>query len=110
MNIKRSDRPVILSEFGGISLKVKENSYSRYTNYGYGKCKTKEDLTDAFVKLYEDQIIPGIKNGLCGSIYTQAFDVEDETNGLYTYDRKVCKVIENKMRDLSKILRIDDEA
>ena len=110
VNIKRSDRPVILSEFGGISLKVKENSYSRYTNYGYGKCRTKEDLTNAFVKLYEEQVIPGIKNGLCGSIYTQAFDVEDETNGLYTYDRKVCKVIEKEMKDLSEKLRIDDEA
>ena len=37
-------------------------------------------------------IIPGIKKGICGCIYTQVSDVEDEINGLYSYDRKVCKV------------------
>ena len=108
VHVKRSSRPVILSEFGGISLKIKEHSYSKYTNYGYGKCKLKEDLTKELVKLYERQIIPEIKNGLCGSIYTQAFDVEDETNGLYTYDRKECKVLPEYFAELADKLKIED--
>ena len=37
-------------------------------------------------------VFPSLINGLCGCIYTQLSDVEDEINGLYTYDRKVCKV------------------
>ena len=97
-----------MSEFGGISLKIKEHSYSKNTNYGYGKCKLKEDLTKELVKLYERQIIPEIKNGLCGSIYTQAFDVEDETNGLYTYDRKECKVLPEYFAELADKLKIED--
>ena len=48
-------------------------------------------LNEALVKLYTDEIIPCIRNGLCASIYTQVSDVEDEINGFLTYDRAVCK-------------------
>ena len=47
--------------------------------------------------MYEKMIIPAIKDGLSGCVYTQVSDVEDEINGLYTYDRKVCKVNKEKM-------------
>ena len=47
-------------------------------------------------------IIPSINDGLCGCIYTQVSDVEDEVNGLYTYDRAVCKVEKEKMRKLAR--------
>ena len=104
--LKYTDRPLILSEFGGLSYRIPEHSYSRFINYGYGKCKSPEETGKAIVKLYEDQVIPEIERGLCGSIYTQAFDVEDETNGLYTYDRKVCKCDPEAMRELAKKLRI----
>ena len=107
VTLEPSERPIVLSEFGGISLKLKEHSYSKYVNYGYGKTKTAEELTDAFVNLYESEIIPLIDKGLCGTIYTQAYDVEDETNGLYTYDRKVCKVDRERVYELSKKLRIE---
>ena len=33
-----------------------------------------------------------MSQGLCAAIYTQVSDVEDEINGLLTYDRKVCKL------------------
>ena len=46
-------------------------------------------------------LIPSIKNGLCGSVYKQIVDVEDEVNGLYTYDRRVCKVEKEKMQALT---------
>jgi len=51
--------------------------------------------------MYENMIEPFIKDGLCGCVYTQLSDVEDEVNGLYTYDRKVCKVDKAWMRDLA---------
>ena len=53
------------------------------------------------VQMYEKMILPGIKNGVCGCIYTQVSDVEDEVNGIYTYDRKVCKVNKERMQELA---------
>ena len=47
------------------------------------------------------EIIPAVKQGLCGAVYTQLSDVEDETNGLYSYDRRVCKVNEQRMKDIA---------
>lgn len=104
--MKKSYRPVILSEFGGYSLKIPEHSFNQKKNYGYGKAENSKELTDMIEKLYREEIIPAIKDGLCGTIYTQATDVEDETNGFYTYDRKICKVDAERMRKLAKDLKI----
>lgn len=106
VKLEASDRPIILSEFGGFSLKIKEHSFSRFVNYGYGKCNDSNELTERIVKLYEEQIIPLIDKGLCGTVYTQATDVEDETNGFYTYDRKICKVNCEEFCKLSEKLKI----
>ena len=48
--------------------------------------------------MYAEMVNPAIAQGLCGVVYTQLSDVEDEINGLYTYDRQVCKVDGAKMR------------
>ena len=53
------------------------------------------------VNMYEEMILSGLDKGICGCVYTQLSDVEDEVNGLYTYDRKVCKVNVSKMQDLA---------
>lgn len=97
-------RPVILSEFGGFSYKIMEHSFNLKKTYGYGKAISSEELTDMIVSLYEKEIIPKIPLGLSGTIYTQFTDVEDETNGFYTYDRRVCKVDKKRMLELSKKL------
>jgi beta-galactosidase/beta-glucuronidase len=104
---KKSDKPVILSEFGGYSYKLNEHSFNLDNTYGYGKINSKEQFDEAITKLYTEQIIPEIKNGLCSDIYTQLSDVEDETNGLITYDRKVLKISTNIMKEIKK--KIDDE-
>lgn len=101
VTFERSNRPIIVSEFGGYSLKLNEHSFNKKKNYGYGKARNERELTDMIVRLYSEEIIPRIKDGLCGTIYTQATDVEDETNGFYTYDRKVCKVVEKDMLELA---------
>ena len=49
-------------------------------------------------------LFPSILNGLCGSVFTQLSDVEEEENGLYTYDREVCKVNKKQIQDLNKRL------
>ena len=104
VQIEESDRPIILSEFGGYSYKIPEHSFNLKKNYGYGKAESSEQLTEMVVSLYTKDILPAIDKGLCGSIYTQATDVEDETNGFYTYDRKVCKVDADRMRKLAEAL------
>ena len=104
--MKKSNRPVILSEFGGFSYKIAEHSFNLKKTYGYGKANDSKALTDMIVNLYEKEIIPAISDGLCGTIYTQATDVEDETNGFYTYDRKVCKVDAKRIRAVFDKLRV----
>ena len=56
----------------------------------------------AIESLYIKEIIPAIKKGLCGAVYTQLSDVEDETNGLLSYDRKALKVDKDRMLKLSE--------
>lgn len=97
MDLPKTERPLIVSECGGYSYPINGHIYSKYNNYGYGAFESSEKLTDSIVDMYEKMIIPAIKSGLSGCIYTQLSDVEDETNGIYTYDRKICKVDEEKI-------------
>lgn len=102
VEFEETERPHILSEFGGYSYILNEHCYSLYHQHGYGFCESSEALTERIIEAYEKMVITGIEKGLCGSVYTQLSDVEDEVNGLYTYDRKVCKVDMKKMQDLSE--------
>jgi beta-galactosidase/beta-glucuronidase len=106
---KRNKKPVILSEFGGYSYKLDEHSFNLDNTYGYGKIKTKEQFDESLTKLYFEQIIPAIKDGLSSDVYTQLSDVEDETNGLITYDRKVLKVSKETMLKISEALKKEIE-
>lgn len=84
---KRSDdRPVVLSEYGGYNLLVEGHAWGA-KNFGYRRTGTAADLLERFRALHEDEIWPAIAEGLCASVYTQLTDVEDELNGLLTYDR-----------------------
>lgn len=95
------ERPMFLSECGGFSYAVEGHMFNTEKTYGYGACKSSEELTDRIVNMYNVMVIPGIKGGVCGCVYTQVSDVEDEINGMYTYDRKVCKVNKEKMQALA---------
>ena len=70
-----------------------------------GGCETREALNEAVVKLYLDEIVPCVKRGLCAAIYTQVSDVEDEINGLLTYDRKVEKLDAEKLLPVAAALQ-----
>ncbi len=98
---KRYDKPLFISEFGGYACRIDGHIFNPSNEYGYKSFKTKEEFEDAFVSLYKNEIIPAISMGLCGTVYTQVSDVEDETNGLLTYDRRVCKVDEARIKALS---------
>ena len=88
IKIKKTDRPIVISEFGGYSFKLEPNHYfNKKQNYGYRFFKDQSELEKAIHELYDTQIKPYVKKGLCAAIYTQLSDVEDETNGFLTYDR-----------------------
>lgn len=98
-------RPLFVSECGGYSLQIPGHYYNKKKQYGYGACESKEMLTDRIEKMYRIMILSSAAKGLCGCVYTQLSDVEDEINGLYTYDRKVCKVLPERMKMLAKELQ-----
>ena len=104
--IKVQDKPVVLSEFGGSTYFVDGHS-AVLKRYGYGTAKTREKFVEAVRSKYE-KIIEWKKKGLCASVYTQLSDVEDEINGLTTFDRAVDKIISLELIDLSTKLTGDD--
>jgi len=87
-----NQKPMVLSEFGGYSLPIEGHESSPGKAYGYRKFQTPEAFTNALLSLYRNEILPAAKAGLSGAIYTQLTDVEEEVNGLMTYDRKVSKI------------------
>ena len=91
-------RPMFLSECGGYARPIAGHLWKAEASYGYGKTDTEEQLTAAIALMYGEMVNPAIPGGLCGVVYTQLSDVEEEINGLYTYDRQVCKVDREKMR------------
>lgn len=99
----RKNRAVVLSEFGGYNLPVEGHTWND-ANFGYKGFKTGEEFWQAYEKLFEEQILPAVPKGLAATVYTQVTDVEDEVNGLMTYDRRVVKVHADKIRNLNEKL------
>ncbi|MBR3935153.1 MAG: glycoside hydrolase family 2 [Oscillospiraceae bacterium] len=89
---KNTKKPLVLTEFGGYAYAPENHIFNPDNEYGYKKFDSREKLVSAVTDLYEREIIPAIKKGLCVAIYTQLSDVEDETNGILSYDRKVIKI------------------
>lgn len=108
LKVPKDTRPVVLSEFGGYSMKVDGHVFDESKEFGYKKFKTQEELVSALQTLYEKKLLPLIAKGLCGAIYTQVSDVEEEINGLVTYDREVIKIPVEKMREINQ--KLDEEA
>lgn len=70
-------------------------------NWGYIQFKNAKEVTDEYVK-YGEQLINLIAAGFSAAVYTQTTDVEGEVNGLITYDRKVLKVEENRLKQINQ--------
>ena len=99
-------RAVALTEFGGYKLAVPEHVWGE-KQFGYKGFRDEEAFAAAFQKLYARQIIPAKAKGLSASVYTQLSDVEDELNGLVTYDRKHVKLSKALAREIALSLRQD---
>ncbi len=94
-------KPMVLSEFGGYSCKLADHAFNLDDTYGYRYFTDAAQFQDALVSLYDNEVLPMIDKGLCAAILTQVSDIEDETNGLLTYDRQVLKVDAAKMKALA---------
>ena len=101
LRVPKDACPVVLSEFGGYSLKTEGHVFDPDKEFGYKKFKSEAELLNALRKLYLEKLKPLIAKGLCGAIYTQVSDVEEEINGLVTYDRAVQKVKTEAMRTIN---------
>ncbi|MBQ6655572.1 MAG: MFS transporter [Erysipelotrichaceae bacterium] len=90
ISFEPDNRVWALTEYGGYNWMIPGHVYNN-SNYGYKGFSNQTDLQAAFLLLHSEQIIPLISEGLSAVIYTQLSDVEDEVNGLVTYDRRVIK-------------------
>ena len=99
-----ADKPFVLSEFGGYSYKPEGHVANPYNTYGYRFFKVQNEFMNALETLYLSEIVPLVKKGLCAAVYTQLSDVEDETNGLLSYDRRVLKVDKGRMLKIAEKL------
>ena len=98
-------RVLALTEFGGYSLPLPGHTASD-REFGYRMYRGAGELTAAWRRLYEGEVIPHMeRRGLSAAVYTQLSDVEEEVNGLLTYDRKVCKVDPAVVREINRRLR-----
>lgn len=86
-----AERAVVLGEFGGLGLPIKQHTWEE-ENWGYTNLTSKEALINTYEDYYSDVWELKKTKGLAAAVYTQITDVETETNGLMTYDRKVLKV------------------
>lgn len=102
---KMDSRPFALTEFGGLSYIIPDHAFNAQKSFGYNvNYKSSEQLTEAYRKLHEKQVIPLVKKGLCATVYTQVTDVEFEINGMYTYDREVLKIDAETVKEINSKL------
>ena len=93
----KKGRAVLLSEFGGYNHRVQGHAFNK-KDFGYKRFEMPTQLKLAIEELYQNEIRPAKRQGLAAAVYTQLSDVEDELNGLATYDRKIVKVAAEEMR------------
>jgi hypothetical protein len=91
----------VLGEYGGIGLAVQDHLWQPDRNWGYVQFKTPEEVTAEYLR-FADQLKPLVKSGFSAAVYTQTTDVEIEVNGLMTYDRKVIKIDEDRIRNKNR--------
>ena len=91
LRVVNDSRSCAISEYGGYACHVRGHS-SVERIFGYRKFDTLPEFVRAFRRLMEREVLPLVDKGLSAAVYTQVSDVEEEVNGLLTYDRKICKL------------------
>ena len=97
------DRVVALTEFGGYAFAM-PGHLACEKEFGYQSYHSKEELTANYKRLWEDEIFPNVERGMCSTVYTQTSDIEEEINGIFTYDRDEVKLLEPVVQALNRKL------
>ena len=105
-NGKGDDRPIALTEFGGYSLQAKGHMYNKEKFFGYRRYYKQEDYDAAMGKLFAEVQKMIHTKGLSATVYTEVSDVEDECNGLLTYDRRVVKIDKDLMKKYNENIKL----
>ena len=92
----------VIGEYGGLGLDISNHTWTQ-KNWGYATYQTKQQITDVYVSFIY-MIKELIEDGISAAIYTQTTDCEKEINGLITYDRKVIKIFEDKIKEANLML------
>ena len=100
MYLYDAQRATVLGEYGGIGLVLKDHIWEPNRNWGYIQFNSSDEVTDEYVK-YANMLYEMISKGFSAAVYTQTTDVEMEVNGLMTYDRKVIKMDEKRVREIN---------
>lgn len=96
-----SERATVLGEYGAIALVVEDHLWSEKLDWEWDKAFSSKDATQLYVD-YANMLLKLVKKGLSAAVYTQLTDVENEVNGLMTYDREVDKFEIDKLRDINE--------
>ncbi len=100
MYLYDAERVTVLGEYGGIGLPLQDHLWQSDKNWGYVQFKNSKEVTDEYIK-FAEQLKKMIKAGFSAAVYTQTTDVEGEVNGLMTYDRKVIKLEEDRLKKIN---------
>jgi beta-galactosidase/beta-glucuronidase len=100
LGIFDSKRVNVLGEYGGIGLPIDGHLWETGRNWGYVQYKTIDETTDVYVS-FAEKLKELISSAYSAAVYTQTTDVESEVNGIMTYDRKVIKMSEEKIRKIN---------
>jgi len=95
-----AERANVLGEYGGIGLPLEGHLWQTDRNWGYVQYKNSKEVTDEYIK-FAEMLKKMIISGFSAAVYTQTTDVEGEVNGLITYDRKVVKLEEDRLRKVN---------
>ena len=107
VKLKNDGRALALTEYGGYILSVDGHRWTDKV-FGYRVCRDAAALERDYAKLMLGQVLPHIrKEGLTAAVYTQITDVEEELNGLMTYDREVLKIPEKALRKINDRLKFE---
>ena len=108
IRLKNDGRALCLTEFGGYILALEGHKWCEKP-FGYKVCRTGEELERSYRALWEEQVLPAVREeGLTAAVYTQLTDVEQEMNGLVTYDREVVKIAPEKLREIHRAARFEE--
>lgn len=103
MYLYDAQRATVLGEYGGIGWAIPDHLWVPDRNWGYVQFNSSKEVTDEYVK-YAEKLYDLSKRGFSAAVYTQTTDVEVEVNGLMTYDRKVIKLDEGRVREINRKL------